>query len=58
MSFWKWLTRQPDSTPQDERIAKLERNEKRVEGLVQRRDAIMRENHLGAAIRKALEGPS
>lgn len=57
-----WITilsvvkRQNPDQDQEERLRRLERNEKRIVGLNQRAERIMNENHLSMAIRRALEG--
>lgn len=49
-------SKHPTNPDQVERLLRLERNERRVEGLELRRTRIENTNHLGKAIRDALEG--
>jgi hypothetical protein len=57
MNLWTLIFRRAGTkSDNEEHLERLERNDARVEDLHMRAERILNENHLGPAIRRALEG--
>lgn len=57
MNLWSlFMSKVKPTAEQNERILRLQRNDERVEDLHNRAKRILNENHLGPAIKRALEG--